>query len=85
MACRDGYSSSNTCLRPAAKQAKWSSRKFVRGEVVNFLGILGTDVDEHPSKHASDYGGSDVLYATFCIISLVNDLAGPRSGCNVRF
>ena len=34
VACRDGYSSSNIVLRPAAKQAKWSGRKFVRTDVV---------------------------------------------------
>ena len=46
--------------QPAANQAKWSSHKNVRGGVVirDFLGILGTDLDERPPKHAEEYGGS---------------------------
>ena len=54
MACRDGYSSSNTILQPAANHAKRSNRKTVRGVVVmcDFLGILGTESHERSSKHA---------------------------------
>ena len=64
MAFRDGYSSSNIIFRPPAKQAEWSSRNFVRTEVVNhdFLKILHTEWDQRPSEHASDYGGSNGLY-----------------------
>ena len=63
MACRDSYFSSNTIPQPAAKQAKWSSRKTLRGEMVirDFHRILYTKSDERPSKHASDYGGSNCL------------------------
>ena len=87
MACRDGYSSSNIIFQPAAKHAKWSSRKLMRGEVVirDFLKIRCTELDERPPEHASDYGGSNGLYWKFWICSLVNDLARPTSGCKVRF
>ena len=64
VACRGGYSSSHISFQPAAKHAKWSSRKFVRGEVVNqnFLRILCNEWDERPPGHASDYIGTNGLY-----------------------
>ena len=47
LARRDGCSSDNIILQPAANQAKWSSRRFMRGGVVirDFLGLQHTDLN----------------------------------------
>ena len=46
--CRDGCSSRIISFQPVANQARWSSRKFVRAEVVNHVcfGILCTESDQ---------------------------------------
>ena len=82
--CRDGWFSRNTSLQPAGDQATWSSRNLY---APRWLSRFSPDPsrDERPSEHACDYDGSNGLYQKFWIISLANDIAGPRSGCKARF
>jgi hypothetical protein len=52
MACRDGYSRSNTIPQPAAYQAKWSSRNSMRDGVVirDFFRVVAHRFELTPVK-----------------------------------